>query len=178
MGKKMTSTSKAAGKMQQEASWKDEFLYIIRSTSSLGFAPNRELAAPPSCSCFSVPLQHAAAAAAAGGKRLGCCVSMTGYYWAPVPLCVSAPGSEQWQGSAEAPQVLVRASGKLLSSSWFAENIVSAHQEWSETQGRIIVKKKKKAKEFCFSISTSNLTEKGKRTGQQKPEMSSHRFTS
>ena len=71
------------------------FLYIIRPTSSLGFAPNRELAAPPSCSCFSVPLQHAAAAAAAGGKRSGCCVSTTGYYWAPAALCVSVPGSER-----------------------------------------------------------------------------------
>lgn len=110
------------------------FLIIIRSLLRLGFAPNQELAAPPSCSCFSVPVQRAAAAG--GGKGLGWCLSVTGYYWTSEPLCVFVPDSERWQGRAEAWQFLVLASGKLLSSSWFAGNIVSAHQEWSETQER------------------------------------------
>lgn len=121
-----------ACRMQQSASWKESFLYVIRSAVSLGFVPNRKLAAPPPCSCFSVPEQREAAAA--GGTRWGCCVSVTGYYWASAPLCVFVPVSELWQGRAEAWQFLVRASGKLLSSSWFSGNIVSAHQEWSETQ--------------------------------------------
>lgn len=141
---------------------------------SLGFAPNQKLVAPPSCSCFSVPEPHAAAAA--GGKRLGCCVSVTGYYWASVPLCVFVPVSERWQGRAEAWQFLVRAFGKLLSSSWFAGNIASAHQEWSETQGR---KMKKGRGEFSSSVSipTSKPHGEMKRRGQHGPEMSSHRFT-
>lgn len=71
-----------------------QHLFIIRSMASLGFAPNQKLAAPLSCFCFSVPEQPAAAAAA-GGKSLGCCVSATGYYWASLPLCVFVPVSER-----------------------------------------------------------------------------------
>lgn len=66
--------------------------YLCLVMVSLGFSPNQKLGAPPSCFCFSVPEQHAVAAA--GGKRLGCCLSVTGYYRASVPLCVCVPVAE------------------------------------------------------------------------------------
>lgn len=141
------------GKCNSRHHTKRTFLFLFRSMVSSGFVPNPELAALPSCSCFCVPERHAAAA---GGKRSSCCcVSVTGYYWVSVPLCAFVRDSEQWQGRAEAWQFLVRASGKLLSSSWFAGNIVSAHQDWSEKRKKKPRKKGRWESSVSVSIPTS-----------------------
>jgi len=144
--------------MQQQGPCRGRIVHSCRSVVSVGFSPNQKLAAFPSCSCFSVPEQHVASSA--GGKGLGCCVSAKGYYRA---LCGSAPVSEQWRGRAEVWQFLVQASGKLLSSSGFSGNIVSARLEWSETQDKCIswsnhTREKKKKTGHCH-LDTNSKTE-------------------
>lgn len=141
------------------ATVEDSFWFIIGSILSWGFTPNPKLAAAPSCSCCCVPEQREAFAA--GGKRRGRCVSATGCYRAS--LCVCVPVSELSRGRAEERQSPVQASGKLLSSSWFAGNIASALQEWSEN-----TRDRKRGR----GGKSASPHQDGERL-----EMSSHRFT-